>query len=153
MIVYISVFFAVSSAFSAKIFQNRGTQHSTGTVSNEATSDMGYGIWSIQRTCSSRIVETVDQAVRLRCSLNSASNIHLHFLSCLVGTKMVDSTHDNRNHAIKGSKALSYAFIVLSTSKCVSCGVCPTGYHRAGTSILSNCLSKQHLDSMTRRLK
>ena len=30
---------------------SRGTQHIIGTVSNEATNDVGYWIWSIQLTC------------------------------------------------------------------------------------------------------
>jgi len=29
----------------------RGTQHFTGTVSNEATSEMGYPAWPAGRTC------------------------------------------------------------------------------------------------------
>ena len=31
---------------------SRGTQHFTGTVSNEATSEMGYPVWPTGRTCS-----------------------------------------------------------------------------------------------------
>ena len=30
---------------------SRGTQHFTGTVSNEATSEMGYPVWPTGRTC------------------------------------------------------------------------------------------------------
>ena len=42
----------------------RGTQHITGTVSNEATSDMGYPAWPAGRTCIFHPkFETVDQAV------------------------------------------------------------------------------------------
>ena len=33
----------------------RGTQHFTGTVSNEATSEMGYPAWPAGRTCNFRI--------------------------------------------------------------------------------------------------
>ena len=32
-------------------FSCRGTQHFTGTVSNEATSEMGYPAWPAGRTC------------------------------------------------------------------------------------------------------
>ena len=41
------------------VFSCRGTQHITGTVSNEATSDMGYWIWSIQRTCQMNFMEVM----------------------------------------------------------------------------------------------
>ena len=34
---------------------SRGTQHFTGTVSNEATSEMGYPAWPTGRTCNFRI--------------------------------------------------------------------------------------------------
>ena len=33
-------------------YMGRGTQHFTGTVSNEATSEMGYPAWPAGRTCS-----------------------------------------------------------------------------------------------------
>ena len=33
-------------------FSCRGTQHFTGTVSNEATSEMGYPAWPAERTCT-----------------------------------------------------------------------------------------------------
>ena len=33
------------------LFYCRGTQHFTGTVSNEATSEMGYPAWPAGRTC------------------------------------------------------------------------------------------------------
>ena len=33
-------------------FYSRGTQHFTGTVSNEATSEMGYPAWPAGRTCN-----------------------------------------------------------------------------------------------------
>ena len=33
-------------------FSSRGTQHFTGTVSNEATSEMGYPAWPAGRTCN-----------------------------------------------------------------------------------------------------
>ena len=36
-------------------FNSRGTQHFTGTVSNEATSEMGYPAWPAGRTCNFRI--------------------------------------------------------------------------------------------------
>ena len=48
MFVTTSVFHSI---FVSSSPQSRGTQHITGSVSNEATSDMGYWIWSIQRTC------------------------------------------------------------------------------------------------------
>ncbi len=41
----------VSAWIQQPFSKDRGTQHITGTVSNEATSDMGYWIRSIQRTC------------------------------------------------------------------------------------------------------
>ena len=47
--------------------QNRGTQHVIGTVSNEATNDMGYRSWPLWSTCFEALVKTVDQAVPLRC--------------------------------------------------------------------------------------
>ena len=34
------------------LFYCRGTQHFTGTVSNEATSEMGYPAWPAGRTCN-----------------------------------------------------------------------------------------------------
>ena len=36
-------------------FHCRGTQHFTGTVSKEATSEMGYQAWPAGRTCNSII--------------------------------------------------------------------------------------------------
>ena len=36
------------------ITHSRGTQHFTGTVSNEATSEVGYPAWPAGRTCISR---------------------------------------------------------------------------------------------------
>ena len=33
------------------ILECRGTQHFTGTVSNEATNGMGYPVWPTGRTC------------------------------------------------------------------------------------------------------
>ena len=41
---------SVSSVFF--VYLSRGTQHFTGTVSNEATSEMGYPVWPTGRTCS-----------------------------------------------------------------------------------------------------
>ena len=42
--------------------QCRGTQHFTGTVSNEATSEMGYPAWPAGRSCISFISSSWDVA-------------------------------------------------------------------------------------------
>ena len=46
-------FFCLSFSHSFVSFHHvsRGTQHFTGTVSNEATSGMGYPVWPTGRTC------------------------------------------------------------------------------------------------------
>ena len=39
-----------------KLLTCKGTQHFTGTVSNEATGEMGYPVWPTGRTCSDLIL-------------------------------------------------------------------------------------------------
>ena len=46
-------------AISISTFPSRGTQHITGTVSNEATIDMGYWIWPIQRTSQQNLMDVM----------------------------------------------------------------------------------------------
>ena len=49
---YLSLLFRLNFKFCS-----RWTQHFTGTVSNEATSEMGYPVWLTGRTCDGYIFE------------------------------------------------------------------------------------------------
>ena len=50
----------------------RGTQHITGTASNEATSDVGSRSWPLRCTCSTQICDIIH---RVCCALLNLSNI------------------------------------------------------------------------------
>ena len=79
---------------------SRGTQHFTGTVSNEATSEMGYPAWPAGRTCISFISSSGEEA-NARTTLpicffklcQSKPNLQVfiprHFSACTVFAKSV----------------------------------------------------------------